>query len=1169
MTPRSRLGHEVTRRALRRNRARKRQALRTAVALLLVASGMITTGSGVAASAAVSQVASATATPTPSPTPDPAVSPSPTPTPDPAVSPTPAPTPSPAPSPSPSPTPTQTTAPAPSPVAPTSDATSQPLAPLSVAAPLAATAAAFTCSSTSVYSVTNTGGIYLTNATTGVSTANGSFTVPAGDTINALALGQAGNYIWAIDQTAPAILRYDASTGLTTAYPPGGGITSLGLPTIAGAIDPSTGIYYYVWAPNPATGVWYLYGFNTNTNTGIGYIGQINGMGSSVNGDIAFDAAGNLYIVSNADLTSPGKLSRVNGPLPTTAGNVTLNATTISSSLPANGGQYNSVAFGPNGNIVIGTSDPAGATGYVEVVDPATGSVISQVQGTIRQIDMASCIYPNTMTLRKNLPSGRYAAGDQFTLMIGNVTSSANTTTTTGSATGIQSNVVGPLLGRSGQVYTISETAASGSLGNYTSTWSCVDQANGNAVVGSGNGTGGSFTMPNNTTGGAKIVCTITNTAAAPPSAFTCSSSTVYSVTIPGGIYQTNATTGATTANGAFTVPAGDAVNALALGQAGNFIWALDRTAGKILRFDASTGLTTTFGTNVTGSLVDVIAGAIDPLTGIYYYVSVPSPGVWNVYGFNTLTNTPIGSIGSISGMDPSSFNGDIAFDAAGNLYIVSNANDTASGIVSRVNGPLPTTQGNVTLAATTITSSLPGNVGQYNSVAFGPNGSLVIGATPSSGGSPTIMQVDPATGALLSSATGSTAWVDMTSCIYPNTMVLQKNLPSGRYTSTDQFTLTIGNVTSSANTATTTGSATGIQSNVVGPLLGRSGQVYTISETAASGSLGNYTSTWSCVDQANGSIVIASGNGTGGSFTMPNNTTGGAKIVCTITNTALPKTATVTLYKQVTDVNGNNPAPASGWTLGAATTATTGTVTASPAGTTAVTGANGATAPWTLTFGAVSARASVAVSETQQAGYTFKSGICTVTPVTGPPTTYTLTSAAAFSVPNIAGGSSVVCTYVNQPTAATISWQKVDSAATAHSLSGSVWTLKGPGASGPTLTVSDCVATPCTSTNDTDSRAGFLSVAGLAWGTYTLTETRAPAGYVLDSTPRTVIVSGTALTVNVGAIKNTQQSVPVIPLTGGFGADAYLIAGGLSTAIALGLVSLHFWRRRRPSETP
>ncbi|OZB79879.1 MAG: hypothetical protein B7X32_20480, partial [Microbacterium sp. 13-71-7] len=610
--------------------------------------------------------------------------------------------------------------------------------------------------------------------------------------------------------------------------------TSLGLPTIAGAINPATGIFYYIWAPNPATGIWYIYGFDTNTNTGLGYIGQINGMGSAVNGDIAFDPAGNMYIVSNADLTSPGTLSRVNGPLPTTAGNVTLNATTITSNLPANGGQYNSVAFGPNGNIVIGTSDPAGAAGYVELVNPATGAVISQAQGTIAQIDMASCSYPNTMTLQKNLPSGRFATGDQFKLTIGNVTSSANTATTTGTASGIQGNVVGPLLGQSGQVYTISETASSGSLSNYTSTWSCVDQANGNAVVASGAGASGSFTMPNNSTGGAKIVCTITNATVSPPSAFTCGSTSVYSVTTPGGIYLTNPTTGAQTANGSFTVPSGDIVNALALGQAGKYIWALDRTAGTILRYDASTGQTSTFGTNVSGSLLNVIAGAIDPLTGIYYYVWVPDTptGIWYYYGFNTLTNTPIGYMGSISGMG-SSANGDIAFDAAGNLYIVSNASDTASGIVSRVNGPLPTTAGDVPLTATTITSSLPGNSGQYNSVAFGPNGNLVIGARSTTTGASTIMQVDPATGAQVSSAAGTTGWVDMASCIYPNTMVLQKNLPQGRYTAGDQFTLTVGNVDSTANTATTTGTASGIQSNIVGPLLGRSGQVYTISETA------------------------------------------------------------------------------------------------------------------------------------------------------------------------------------------------------------------------------------------------------------------------------------------------------------------------------------------------
>ena len=33
-----------------------------------------------------------------------------------------------------------------------------------------------------------------------------------------------------------------------------------------------------------------------------------------------------------------------------------------------------------------------------------------------------------------------------------------------------------------------------------------------------------------------------------------------------------------------------------------------------------------------------------------------------------------------------------MAFDAVGNLYVVSNANSTAAGTLARINGPLPTT---------------------------------------------------------------------------------------------------------------------------------------------------------------------------------------------------------------------------------------------------------------------------------------------------------------------------------------------------------------------------------------------------------------------------------------------------------------------------------------------
>jgi LPXTG-motif cell wall-anchored protein len=641
----------------------------------------------------------------------------------------------------------------------------------------------------------------------------------------------------------------------------------------------------------------------------------------------------------------------------------------------------------------------------------------------------------------------------------------------------------------------------------------------------------------------------------------------VYSVTNTGLIYKTDPVTGASTANGAFGVSPGYTVNGLALGQAGDYIWAIDQTTPAIMRYDASTGTTSSYapGGGITSLGNPAVAAAIDPSTGIFYYIWAPNPatGVWYLDGFDTNTNTGIGLIATIYGMG-ASINGDIAFDAAGNLYITSNANLSAPGMLSRVTGPLPTTRGNVGLTATPIASNLPANAGQYNSLAFGPNGELVIGTSNPAGGVRYVDLVDPATGALISQVVAQIPHIDMASCVYPNTMRLQKNLPQGRYGPNDQFTLSIGNVSSSANTATTTGTATGIQSNGVGPLLGRSGQTYTISETAASGSLGNYTSTWSCIDQASGDAVLASGTGTSGSFTMPASVAGGAKVLCTFTNTALPTTATVTLTKQVTDVNGNNPTPAPGWTLGAATTATTGTVTASPTGTTGVTGANGSTAPWTLAFGSASSRASVAVSETQQPGYTFRSGSCTVTPATGILTTYTLTSAAPFSLTNIAAGAAVVCTYVNQPTAGTISWQKVDSTTASQHLAGSEWTLQGPGSAGATLAVKDCTATPCTGTNDTDPRAGYISVGGLAWGSYTLTEAKAPAGYVLDTTPRTTTVGATALTVTIGALKNTQQTVPALPLTGGVGADSFLIAGGVFTVLALALAALHHLRRRR-----
>ncbi|MFF5624270.1 VWA domain-containing protein [Microbacterium sp. LWH10-1.2] len=286
---------------------------------------------------------------------------------------------------------------------------------------------------------------------------------------------------------------------------------------------------------------------------------------------------------------------------------------------------------------------------------------------------------------------------------------------------------------------------------------------------------------------------------------------------------------------------------------------------------------------------------------------------------------------------------------------------------------------------------------------------------------------------------------------------------------------------------------------------------------------------------------------------------TAGVALECVVYNQTIPP-ASVSVSKRVQDVSGQNERAGQGWTVGMTATATAGTATASPAAATQVTPANG-TAPWTVGFGTGASRASVSVSETQQPGWTFVSGTCRVTSLTGAVRDQVIASAAGTTLTGIAPGDSVACTFVNRPQPGTVTWGKVDGDGTR--LKGSSWTITGPGASGAVRTVDDCIVATCTGA-DTDARPGYLSVTGLDWGSYSLVETKAPAGYVLDATPRAFQVGVTApasLTVSLGAIANRQQAVPTIPLTGGIGRDHLLIAGA---SVLLLTVGFALWQRRR-----
>ena len=142
-----------------------------------------------------------------------------------------------------------------------------------------------------------------------------------------------------------------------------------------------------------------------------------------------------------------------------------------------------------------------------------------------------------------------------------------------------------------------------------------------------------------------------------------------------------------------------------------------------------------------------------------------------------------------------------------------------------------------------------------------------------------------------------------------------------------------------------------------------------------------------------------------------------------------------------------------------------------------------------------------------------------------------------------------------NAQTPGVVSWSKTDAVSGAL-LAGSEWSLTGPG--GFAKTVVDNGA------NDADPAVGVVAVEGLAWGEYALTETKAPAGYVLDGTKRPFTVSATALTVPLGAITNAQTPITVDPGTPPVPGDpaqpnggAAVNTGGTSTGLPDGTAIL------------
>lgn len=521
--------------------------------------------------------------------------------------------------------------------------------------------------------------------------------------------------------------------------------------------------------------------------------------------------------------------------------------------------------------------------------------------------------------------------------------------------------------------------------------------------------------------------------------------------------------------------------NGLGIGIDGSPIYAYERnfnrsgseTGLSVYKFNSSTGKWASTGKSVTVSGIGFIGGAVDLSNGRYYFGGYTSSGTaFRLYVYDASTDaiTFKGAIDT-SADSGGAANGDIAFDSTGNLFIVRGSGSTTT-VFSVTAANLAKANGGTITSSKSAGFTTNSNV---NGVSFDAAGKAYLGTGD------TITSYDmPNWSNKQTFASGSWSSTDLASCSSPATVTLQKDVLGGRAKGDDQFALSLKQGSTVLGTATTTGSATGIQEEIVGPLPAKRGSAITFSESAVNGAtLDDYASTYSCTVDGR-ALSGSSGSGTSGTVTIPNT---GDAVVCTITNS--PLTAYVSIHKDVVDENGENEKPGKDWAVGAKATATSDTVSSNPTSTTQKTDSNG-NAKWGLKFSKTTGRATVAISETQQDGFEFKSGSCEITHLDGSKDSTKLTSDKSTDLTGIKPGDNVDCTYLNKvsDTALTLV-KKVDNKAAAGTAKDTDWTLRAAG---------DAASGNKTIEGKTGSSE--VTKAQVKAGKYALSEAGVPKGY-------------------------------------------------------------------------
>ena len=336
---------------------------------------------------------------------------------------------------------------------------------------------------------------------------------------------------------------------------------------------------------------------------------------------------------------------------------------------------------------------------------------------------------------------------------------------------------------------------------------------------------------------------------------------------------------GTVTASDAFSIPSSVSIpNSLGISSGGTraFFTGIENGGVRVYTYTASDGSITS---TSAPAVPNRVAGAVDPVSGLYYFGSATAGDP--IYAYDPASGRIIQTGTVPSEATATGANGDFAFSAAGDLFIVSQ-----DRLVSVAASDIPQQNSTAQLRGTLISS---GTFGVSNGIAFDTDGSLYVENTDGV----TLQKVNPLTGAVSGTSTrSSVAGTDLGSCTPPSTLTLQKDVTS-RATANDQFTLSIASGGTRTLSATTSGSATGVQDAKAGPTIGLAGTTYTLSETGAgSTDLAAYGSAYQCVDTSNGNEVVASGSARSFDLTYPRGV--GRSVVCTFTNTAVQGSYTV-----------------------------------------------------------------------------------------------------------------------------------------------------------------------------------------------------------------------------------------------------------------------------------